>query len=262
MTRIAVLLLACASFAAAESNLGAPVVGIARDAHKQLRPVYGIAGNFVLRNAIPETALNWAFDGAGGLAKTDAELLTLDRAGQVTARRAAPRGDAVLSAGAAFFPSTGELWLIGAHPDRKIGIDREALGGDVVALGTANDRNAPLAVCRASRVWLVTIDVATGAVTRETLAPGAIADHGCAGALVWLDGNFVLATSRGLIVLTAAGGERHLPSAGGAHGVQPEMHRAGEHWLQVDGGGAPPQLILVTSDGEISYRLPAVEARP
>jgi hypothetical protein len=40
------------------------------------------------------------------------------------------------------------------------------------------------------------------------------------------------------------------------------MHRAGEHWVQVDGAGAPPQLILVTSDGEISYRLPAVEARP
>jgi len=33
----------------------------------------------------------------------------------------------VLSAGAAFFPGTSELWLIGAHPDRKLRIEPEAL---------------------------------------------------------------------------------------------------------------------------------------
>ena len=261
MNRIFVLLPALAAFAAAGSNLDAPVLGIARDAHLRLRPVYGVAGNFVLRDAIPETALNWSFDGAGGLIKTDAELLTLDRAGQLTGRRAAPRGHAVLGTGAAFFASSGELWLAAAHSHRTIHIEPEALGGDVVALGAADGRSAPLAVCRASRVWLVTVDVRSGAVTRETLAPGAIGDRGCAGALVWLDGNFLLATSRGLTIHTAAGVERHVSVVSEVHGA-PEMHRAGERWVQVEVAGAPPLLILVTGDGGKAYRLPAVEARP
>jgi len=194
--------------------------------------------------------------------KTDAELLTLDRGGKVTGRRAAPGGEAVLGSGAAFFPSTSELWLIGAHADRKIRIERDALGGDVVALGTPDGRNAPLAVCRAMRVWLITLDVASGSITREILALGTIGDQGCTGALVLLEGNFLLATARGLIIQTAAGDERHLPLAGGAHGAQPEMHRAGDHRVQVEVAGASPELLLVTSDGGKSYRLPAVETRP
>jgi hypothetical protein len=262
MNRIVVLLLWCAASTTAESNLGAPVVGVARDIHRQVRPVYGVAGNFVLRDAIPEAAVDWAFDGAGGLMKTDAELLTLDSGGKVTGRRAAPRGDAVLSAGAAFFPATSELWLIGVHADRKIRIEPEALGGDVVALGAPNGRSVPLALCRGSRVWLVMVDVTSSAVSREILAPGAIGDQGCAGALVWLDGNFLLATARELTIQTVAGDERHLPIAGGAHGARPELHRAGERWVQVEVAGASPLLLLVTGDGEKVYRLPMEGARP
>lgn len=258
-----VLLLWCAASATAESNLDAPVVGVARDTRGQLRPVYGVAGNFVLRDAIPGEALNWAFTGAGGgLIKTDAELLMLDSGGKVTRRRAAPRGDAVLSSGAAFFPGASELWLTGAHPDRKIRIEPEALGGDVVALGNLNARSALLAVCRGSRVWLLTVDVTSSAVTRETVAPGAIGDQGCHGALLWFDGNFLLATARELMIQTAAGDERRLPITGGAHGAQPKLHRAGEHWVQVEAAGSTPLLLLVTSGGEKRYRLPAAEARP
>src|SRR6266576_2243081 len=88
MNRIVVLLLWCAASATAESNVGAPIVGVMRDTHRQLRPVYGVAGNFVLREAIPKEALNWAFAGTGGgLMKTDAELLTLDSSGNVIGRR-------------------------------------------------------------------------------------------------------------------------------------------------------------------------------
>ena len=262
MSRATVLLLCFAASAAAESNLGAPVLGVARDIHRQLRPVYGVAGNFVLRGAISEVALTWAFDGARGLMKTDSELLTLDSSGKVAGRRPAPRGDAILGADAAFFPAASELWLIGAHLDRRIRIEPDALGGDVVALGTPEGRSAPLAVCRGGRVWLVTFDVLSGAVTHETLAPGAIGDQGCAGALLWLEGNFLLVTARGVMIQTAAGDERHLPLAGGAHGAQPELHRAGDHWVQVELAGASPLLLLVTHGGGNVYRLPAVRARP
>jgi hypothetical protein len=261
MNRIA-LLLWCAASATAESNFAPPVVGVVRDTHRQLRPVYGVAGNFVLRGAIPKEALNWAFAGAGGLMKADAELLTLDSGGRVTSRHPAPQGDAVLSAAAAFFPGTSELWLIGAHPDHKIRIEPDALGGDVVALGALNGRSVPVAVCRGGRVWLVTLDVTSSAVTRETLAPGVIGDQGCAGALLWLDGNFLLATARELTIQTAAGDERHLPLAGGVHGKQPELHRSGERWVQVETAGRSPLLLLITGDTQQLYQLPAVETRP
>ena len=261
MNRIA-LLLWCAASATAESNFAPPVVGVVRDTHRQLRPVYGVAGNFVLRGAIPKEAVNWAFAGAGGLMKADAELLTLDSGGRVTSRHPAPQGDAVLSAGAAFFPATSELWLLGAHPDRKIRLEPDALGGHVVALGVLNGRSLPLAVCRGSRVWLVTVNVTSSAVTRETLAPGVIGDQGCAGALLWLDGDFLLAAAGELTIQTAAGDERHLPLAGGVHGASPELHRSGERWVQVEAAGTSPLLLLVTGADEQLYQLPAVETRP
>jgi hypothetical protein len=44
MNRIA-LLLWCAASATAESNFAPPVVGVVRDTHRQLRPVYGVAGS-------------------------------------------------------------------------------------------------------------------------------------------------------------------------------------------------------------------------
>lgn len=262
MKRIAAFLLVCAACATAESNLGAPVVGMARDSQQRLRAVYGVAGSFVLREAISDKVLDWAFDGKGGLVKTDIELLSLDASGKVIGRRAVPRGDTVISPGAAFFSAAGELWLIGAHPDRKISIERNALGGDVVALGIPDSQSAPLAVCRANRLWLVTVDVASGAVTRETLAPSAIGDQACADALVWLEGNFLLATARGLITQSPAGEVHNLPTGGGDHGTKREIHRAGDRWVQVESTGAAPVLVLVTSDSEKSYRLPAVEARP
>jgi len=261
MNRIAALLLACVSLATAESNLGAPVVGMARDSQDRLRALYGVAGSFVLREPIADKVLDWAFDGKDGLVKTDSELLALDASGKVIGRRAA-RGDAVISAGAAFFPATGELWLIGAHPDRKISIERNALGGDVVALGIPDTQSAPLAVCRANRVWLVTVDVASGAVTRETLAPGAIGDQACAGALVWLEGNFLMATARGLIMQSPGSEVHKLPIAGGDHSTKRDIHRAGERWVQVESTGASPVLVLVTIDGGKVYRLPAMGARP
>jgi hypothetical protein len=105
-------------------------------------------------------------------------------------------------------------------------------------------------------------DVTSSAVTRETLAPGSIADQGCTGALLWLDGDFLLATARELIVQTAAGDERHLPLAGGVDGAQPELHRAGERCVQVEAAGRSPLLLLITGDSHQLYQLPAVETRP
>ena len=43
MSRVSVLLLWFTASVVAESNLGAPVVGMARDTYSHLRPVYGVA---------------------------------------------------------------------------------------------------------------------------------------------------------------------------------------------------------------------------
>jgi hypothetical protein len=137
----------------------------------------------------------------------------------------------------------------------------------VVALGALNGRSVPVAVCRDRRVWLVTLDVTSSDVTssdvtRETLAPGVIGDQGCAGALLWLDGDFLLATAHELTIQTAAGDERHVPLAGGVDGAQPELHRAGERCVQVEAAGRSPLLLLITGDSQQLYQLPAVETRP
>ncbi len=260
MDRIAVFLTLCAASAVAESNLRAPLVGIGRDIQGRIRIISGIPGNFILRDAIASAALDWAFGGSGGLMKTDAELLKLDSSGKVIGRRAAPRGDAVLGPSAAFFPVTGELWQANVRPDYEIEIQQEAIGGRVAALGAASGRTVALAVCRESRLWLLTVDAASGALTHEVLAGGVIGERGCAGALLWLDGDFLLATAHDLVIQTSAGDERHVALAGGTRGNQPELHRAGEHWVQVDVAGSPPLLVHVTTGEEKLYRLPAMGA--
>ena len=138
----------CGICAVAQPKFGAPLIGVARDGQKQIRLVDGVAGNFVLRDAIDGKALDWAFAGRG-LVKTDRELLVVGATGAVFRRRAAPSGDAVLSPEAAFFPATGALWQIGAEKDHATQVQPEVVaqcggdGGEPEEIGGRGLRDRP-----------------------------------------------------------------------------------------------------------------------
>ena len=98
-----------------------PLVGMARDETNRLRPVYGMAGNFIAGQAAGDEVVSMAFSGKAGIAKTETQLLLLDESGVAVTRYPAPPGTALFAFGAdgmpafCYFESTGELWRIAAN---------------------------------------------------------------------------------------------------------------------------------------------------
>ena len=116
MRRLA--LFACALCCA--EQLSSPVIGYVRTSSSELRPVLGVAGAFVLGEALERDVLSASFTSASGLVKKEREMLFY-RAGRLVSRQAAPAGSAVFSFTSHGEPSTvryenGECheWLRGA----------------------------------------------------------------------------------------------------------------------------------------------------
>ena len=103
---------------ASAQSFSLPLVGIARDETNRLRPVYGMAGNFISGQASGEVVISMAFSGKAGLAKTETQLLLFDETGAAVDRYPAPPGiarfafDANRAPAFCYFESTGELWRI------------------------------------------------------------------------------------------------------------------------------------------------------
>ena len=247
----------CLAAALAASNWSVPLVGIVGDAKNQLHPVYGVAGNFVLRGALSGEAVNWAFGASGGLVQTGGELLVLDAGANVIARRAAPADEVILGPRYAYFPKTGELWPSG----RGSVIEPAAIAGRVIALGPGDQNEIVVAACRATQLWLLTFDIKHGALLHESAPGGAVAEQACAGedALLVLSDRLLLAAAHEIVIQTAAGIERRLPIPPN-HGAR--IHRAGEDTAQVELPGLPSKLVRITTEGERLFELPAAEARP
>lgn len=251
----------CLAAALTAANWSAPLIGIARDAKNQLHPVYGVAGNFVLRGALNGEALNWAFGASGGLVETNGELQVLDAHANVTGRRAVDSNEVVLSPEFAFFPETGELWPAGARAGGSTLIEPAAIAGRVIALEPAEQWGIVVAACRGNQLWLLTFAIKDGALMRESAPGGAVGEQACVqgGELLVLQGRLVLAAAHEIVIQTAASHERRVP-------IPPnhvaKIHRTGEDTVQIELSGSPSQLVRITAEGERLYELPAAEARP
>ena len=94
-------------------QIEAPSAGFIRDRAGMLRRVDGVAGSFVVGEAIASGVISAGFFGAVGFAKTAAEVLLLDERGSIVGRLPAPGGSAefVFSPDpAVYFIETGDLW--------------------------------------------------------------------------------------------------------------------------------------------------------
>ena len=260
MNRTIAIFLMCGACAAAQPKFSAPLVGVARDAAEHLHAVHGVSGSFVLHDAIAGSVAGWAFDGNRGLVKTDRELLTLGANGTVVRRRAAPQTDTVLDPVSAFFPKTAELWQADQQGYSKVSIEPEAIAGRVIALGATDTHQVQFAVCRDGQLWLLFINATTGALERERVPGGAVAEHAClstgAGSLLLLPDRMLLATGQGILIQTATGVERRIPISA-SHAA-----RTGQDWVQVESAAEPARMIRITSEGEKVYQLPAPKERP
>jgi hypothetical protein len=264
MKRVLIILALCEVSATAQPKFNAPLIGLARDSQKQVRVMHGVAGSFIWHEAIDGTAHDWAFASQGGLVKTDKELLVIGASGSILRRHSVQPGGVVLSPEAAFSPATGELWLIGAATDRTVQIEPEAIAGTVMALGRANLHSAQLAVCRASQLWLLTVEMKTGSIPREVAVGGEIGEQACrpgrASSLLLMREGLLLATAEALLTQTATGQERRVPISTN-RAARPEIRRAGEQWIEVESAGSPALMVRITVESEKIYQLPVAKVR-
>ncbi len=72
-----------AASAAAQPAIRPPQMGFASDAQGALRPVYGVAGNFILGAPVAGKVISEAFGGSLGLWKTESALEVFDGQGRV-----------------------------------------------------------------------------------------------------------------------------------------------------------------------------------
>jgi hypothetical protein len=111
MHRLVCFLLLAASMPAQITS--PPVMGFIRDRAGALRPVHGVAGSFLLGEAIETGVLSASFSDRLGFAKTESELLVFEN-GSVAARVAAPDGPAIFTwkagdrLGQVLFSNSGE----------------------------------------------------------------------------------------------------------------------------------------------------------
>lgn len=268
INQAAIVLALCGTAALAESNFSAPLVAIARDERQQLRFVHGVSGNFVLRQSIANHVRDWTFTGFGGLVKTETELLFLDANAEVIRRRSIPDASVALSPGATqssaiyFVRAENELWISGAAADGKVPIEPDAIAGNVVALGPSGRNQALLAVCRGDRLWVVTVHLRAGTIIGERAPGGTIGEKACLAepaAQLMIGGRLILATADAVVIQADHGEERRIPFSA-VDGAKPQIHRAGERWVQLEIAGAPSLMIRVNGPDEKVYSLPAAEA--
>lgn len=218
--------LACAQ------SLSPPLLGIARDEMNRLRPVYGIAGNFILGQADGGEVLSMAFSGKLGFAKTATQLLLLDENGAASAQYPAPPGNALFAFYAngtpafCYFEATGELWQIVGNAieavqspeldagDRVLALKVTGRTPQLISRNTAGQPNGPVlaiagGILRAGGAGLLwqldagpQIDIPIDGVIRSLDQIG--------------DGWTLVATPAGNYVLRIATGKVYRLPAGGA----------------------------------------------
>jgi hypothetical protein len=139
------------------------------------------------------------------------------------------------------------------------------VAGTVIALGPLDAGSVPMAVCRGDQLWLLIVNVMTGAIRHEMAVGGAIGGAACrparAASIVVLSDRLLLATAQELLVQTAGGSEHRIPISGNP-AAKPEIHRTGEQWIEVESAGSMAFMVRLAAESEKLYRLPASGAHP
>lgn len=230
-----------------------------RDATDSLRPVYGIAGNFLLGDAVAIGVISAAHSGSSGWLKTSSTIAVFDKTGSIVASADAPDGPALFA-----FARTGEsalayitaanallVWNAGAL--NAVSFDATALGASaVLSIASPDSDHAAMIVQRDDGLWDVRVQLATGEIDAQTALLGIAAP-----VLMLSTGEVVYSDSDGIVLRKTDGSERHISAQLPASFAFQQM---GEGWIQVqDLAGGRQFAIRIAQNREQSYQLPEVD---
>ena len=179
MKTIVVAFSLAAAIACAQPALTTPQIGFLQDGANSFRPVYGVAGNFLLGNPAASDVVSAAFSGSFGIVSTGSALTVSDQHGQVIATMDAPAGPAAFAfsregtPALAYFPSANLLlqWNGGAF--QMVSYDSKAFPASAVqSIALPDPEHAAFIVQRDEVLWDVRVFLATGEVDSQAALPG------------------------------------------------------------------------------------------
>jgi len=251
-------LLAMPSGSWAQSAIAPPQLGFVTDGARALRPVYGVAGSFVLGPAVAGSVADAAFSGSLGLLKTDASLAAFDAQGKLLGSMEAAEGGAQFAfspdgTAALAYLSAGNLlieWCGGQFTPVPLGSEPAALrDGVVVGIAFPSSAAAVLIVERERGLWELDIALDAAGTLSQNALPGIHAPVlalAAGGLLYTEDGAIVIRRPDGSAVRLAAS----LPAVF-------SLAQMNQDWVDLADLQSPARLAIRTATGhEGLYRLP------
>lgn len=253
------LSLAIATMACAQPAIAPPQIGFIQDSSNALRPVIGIAGNFLLGDPMQIGLTSAAFSGSSGMVKTDSSLLAIDRQGQVITSADAPSGAALFAFSRTGAPSfvylvDANAWMVwDGQQFQPAAFDLSAFDSPVViSIASPNDGEAQVVLQREDGLWDMRLQLADGSVTSRSAIPGVTAPM-----LALSTGNLIYRDEAGLVLRKPDGSELHIPAQLPANIVFQQM---GDGWIQIRDLDTSAQFaVRITEGREQLYQLPGVD---
>ncbi|HEV2445046.1 MAG TPA: hypothetical protein VGS58_03960 [Candidatus Sulfopaludibacter sp.] len=247
-----------AAAACAQPALGPPLAGYLQDGANSLRPVFGIAGNFVLGGSSFSGVSSAAYSGSFGLLKTDTSVIAVDRQGQVLGAMDAPAGPADF----AFFSDGSPAFIYLPGPNlllawygagfQMLPFDCQLFPSSAVVAVSAPDRaHVAFLIQRDHGLGEVRVLSETGEADSQEALPGVDAP-----ALRLSTGELIYPDANGIVIRKADATEIHLNARLPASFAWAQM---GAGWVELrDLASSARSALRVTPGHEGLYLLPEV----
>ena len=257
--KIAAVLFAAIDMVAAHAAITPPQIGFVQDSANALRPVLGIAGNFLLGDAAQIGMISAAFSGTQGMSKTDSSILITDSQGQVVASADAPSGSALFAfspsgAPAFFYLVDANAWMTwDGQSFQSANFDLSAFApATVVSVTSPREGEASVIIQRDDGLWDLRFALLTGELTSQTPIPGVTAPM-----IALATGEIVYRDSDGLVIRKTDGSEVHVA---GALPANTSFQQMGKGWIQIrDGGSSDQYAARIAENREQIFALPGVD---
>ncbi len=227
-----------------------------RTARGELRPAYGVAGNFILGPAIAGKVITQGFSGSIGLLKTESSLAAFDSNGKTLASISAVPGLALF----AFSPSGGTALAYLAANDALIewsgsefvpvflAYEKEKFD-NVLGIAFPSPAEATLIVQREETIRQLNVSLGgAGSISQKTL-PGVHAP------LLFLpSGDIVYREDGGIVIRRTDSSEVHI---GASLPASFSLQQMNQEWVQLTDFDSSARFAIRTTPGrEAFFRLP------
>ncbi len=261
MKKITALILVTAAGAWAQPAIAPPLLGFVEDRACQLRPAYGLAGNFILGPAAEGKIgngkiLSAAFSGSFGLLKTDSSLAAFDSHGGLLATMKVAAGPALFAfspggtTALAYIASDNALFEWRGNAFAPVSLNyQDAIEDPVLAIAFPSPLEASLIVLRRETVWQLELAIGDGGIVSQKALIGVHPPL-----LMLPSGDLVYRDAGAMVVRRTDGSEVHIAASLPASFALQQMN---QDWVQLTGLGSSARFAIRTTPGlEGFYQLP------